>query len=265
MKKLIAMMMLAGVIGVSFTGCKSDTDKAKEAVEAYLYKNMKNPESLKILSCEIRLDTIPFYLSEEMFDMADKAREALNKFSHYNNMGYLFFDEKMEWAEKARTTQETLKTAYKIAQENDSIDVEYVAYVKSSRTNPMGGTVSSSSIIILDKNEPSKILGTYIVDSDFIQQFAALKMFCEDFDFKKNKFGKYITDDMPYFEQFIMNDAEWYAYTSHQTILLYQRENGIKNFLTDTRKNVGVDSDTPCTLIEIELLPFVAMALFILN
>lgn len=208
MKKLIAIMMMSLPIFAMLTGCKSDEDKVRETAEAYLYKNMKNPESLKVLSCEIRKDTIPFWLSEDMFDMAETAQKALNRFSYYSDMSYLFASEKCETAKAANEAKEALQTAYKTAQQNDSIEVEYIAYVKSSGTNPMGGTVSNSSIIIIDKNDPTKILGTYVVDNDFIKQFVTIKMFGEDYDFKKNKFGKYETDGMPYFEQFIMNDAE---------------------------------------------------------
>lgn len=208
MRKLIAIMMMSLPIFAMLTGCKSDEDKVRETAEAYLYKNMKNPESLKVLSCEIRKDTIPFWLSEDMFDMAETAQKALNRFSYYSDMSYLFASEKYETAKAASEAKEALQTAYKTAQQNDSIEVEYIAYVKSSGTNPMGGTVSNSSIIIIDKNDPTKILGTYVVDNDFIKQFVTIKMFGEDYDFKKNKFGKYETDGMPYFEQFIMNDAE---------------------------------------------------------
>lgn len=208
MKKLIAIMMMSLPIFAMLTGCKSDEDKVRETAEAYLYKNMKNPESLKVLSCEIRKDTIPFWLSEDMFDMAETAQKALNRFSYYSDMSYLFASEKYETAKAANEAKEALQTAYKTAQQNDFIEVEYIAYVKSSGTNPMGGTVSNSSIIIIDKNDPTKILGTYVVDNDFIKQFVTIKMFGEDYDFKKNKFGKYETDGMPYFEQFIMNDAE---------------------------------------------------------
>ena len=210
MKKLIAMMMLAVVMVGSFTSCKSDEDKAKEAVEAYLYKNMKNPESLKILSCEVRLDTVPFYLSEELLDLADKFDEAMDEYNRYKDRSYLWVDEKLESIQKMQTAKETLQTAYKVAQENDSTEIEYIAYVKSSGTNPMGGTVSNSTIVILDKNNPDKILGSFIVDKDFIKQFVVLKMAGSNFEyeFKTNKFGKYITDGLPYFEQFVMNDAD---------------------------------------------------------
>ena len=208
MKKLIAIVIMSLLTLAMLTGCKSDQDKVRETAEAYLYKNMKNPESLKIISCEIRKDTIPFWLSEDMFDMAETAQKALDRFSYYSNMSYLFVSEKYETAKAASEAKEALQTAYKAAQQNDSIEVEYIAYVKSSGTNPMGGTVSNSSIIIIDKNDPTKILGTYVVDNDFIKQFVTIKMFGEDYDFKKNKFGKYQTEGMPYFEQFVMNDAE---------------------------------------------------------
>lgn len=74
----------------------------------------------------------------------------------------------------------------------------------------MGGTVSNSTIIIVDKNDPTKLLGSFVVDRDFIKRFVVLKMVESDFEFefKKNKFGKYETEGMPYFEQFVMNDAE---------------------------------------------------------
>lgn len=208
MKKLLAMMLMLLPMIAMLMGCKSDEDMVRETAEAYLYKNMKNPESLKILSCEVRKDTVPFWLSEDMFDMAETAQKALDRFSYYSNMSYLFASEKYETAEAAREAKEAIQTAYKAAKENDSIEVEYIAYVKSSGTNPMGGTVSNSSIIIIDKADPTKILGTYVIDSDFIKQFVTIKMFGEDYDFKQNKFGKYETDGMPYFEQFIMNDAE---------------------------------------------------------
>lgn len=208
MKKLIVMMLLAVMTGGAVISCKSNKDKARETVEAYLYKNMKNPESLKILSCEVRLDTIPFYLSNEMFKMTVEAKEALDKFYRYNKMGYLFATEALEWSNKATDAKEALSLAYKTARENDPIDIEYIAYVRSSGTNAIGGTVSNTSVFILDKDDPEKILGVYTVDTDFIQQFVTLKIFCEDYEFKQNKFGKFITDDMPYFEQFVMNEAE---------------------------------------------------------
>lgn len=210
MKKLLAIMMMVLPMIAMLTGCKSDEDKVRETAEAYLYKNMKNPESLKILSCEVRKDTIPFYLVEELMDMADEFDEAVDEYNRYKDRGYLWVDEKIESITKLQKAKETLEAMFNNYKQNDSTDVEYVAYVKSSGTNPMGGTVSNSTIIIMDKDDPTKLLGSFIIDQDFIKRFVVLKMVESDFEFefKKNKFGKYETEGMPYFEQFVMNDAE---------------------------------------------------------
>ena len=183
-------------------------EKITETISTYLTKQMKNPESFKIISLEIRRDTLPYYLSEEILDKAEDAKKALKEFTRYANMSsYLWAEEKYTSAKNAERKREELKEAYQQALQ-DSLEIEDVAYVTSSGTNPMGGTVSSSHIIIIDKEDPTKILGTFRIDEDFIGKFVFVKMLCEDFEFKKNKFGKYQTDDMPYIEQFIMNDAE---------------------------------------------------------
>lgn len=208
MKTKLTFLLIMFPILTVLVGCKSDVDKTKETIEAYLYKNMKNPESLKILSCEVRSDTIPFYLSEEILDLADKYSEAMNDFVRYKDRSYLWAEEKLQSIQKAGKAKETFETAYNSAKENALDEVETIAYVRSSGTNPMGGTVSNSTIFIIDKNDPTKILGTFIVDSDFIRQFVVIKMVGEGYKFSKNKFGKYETDKLPYFEQFVMNDVD---------------------------------------------------------
>lgn len=216
MKKNLLFYVLIGItisIGVS---CGSNSakqgsvqkEKITETVSTYLTKQMKNPESFKIISLEIRRDTLPYYLSEYILDKAKETKEALNEFTRYaNRSSYLWAEEKYTSAKNAELKREELRDAYQQALQ-DSLEIEDVAYVTSSGTNPMGGTVSSSHIIIIDKEDPTKILGTFRIDGDFIKTFVVVKMLCEDFEFKKNKFGKYQTEDMPYIEQFIMNDAE---------------------------------------------------------
>lgn len=210
MNKHLIFILLSIAMIAMLPGCKSDEDKIREAAEEYLYKNMKNPESLKILSCEIRQDTIPFWLNEELFDMAKTLNDAIEKFDRYKNMSYLFIEEKLESIVELQKQRELFKSAYENHQANDSTQIEYIAYVKSSGSNVMGGIVSSSTIIIFDKNEPTKLLGSYVVNKDFIEKYVVIKMGGNNFDyeFKKNKFGKYETDHLPYIEQFIMNDAD---------------------------------------------------------
>lgn len=205
MKKILTLILLLPM--VALTGCKSDNDKVRETVEAYLYKNMKNPESLKILSCEIRRDTVPTYLTEEIFDLAGEVGDAFEEYLRYKDRSYLWADEKIESMQKLSTAKETFEAAYN-AEKKESVEVETIAYVKSSGTNPLGGTVSSSTIFIIDKNDPTKVLGAFRIDGDFIKQFVYIKLAGEGYEFKTNRFGKYETDDLPYFEQFIMNEAE---------------------------------------------------------
>lgn len=207
MKNLIIALLLSSFCGV-FVGCQTKEDKVKETVEKQLYKNMKNPESLKILSCIVRYDTVPFYLTEDILDLANKYREAIEEYSRYDKMGYLWANEKYESFKKASEAKKNFEVAYNIAKENDPKDVEIMAYVKSSGTNPMGGVVSSSTIFIIDKTEPEKIIGSFTVDYDFIALFAGIKVVGENYEFKKNRFGKYETSDLPYVEQFILNDVE---------------------------------------------------------
>lgn len=188
-------------------GCQSKEDKVKETVQNYLYKNMKNPESLKIISCEVRTDTVPFYLTEKILDLANNVKEALDDFTKYNEMSYLWADEKLSSIQKVTETTEKFTNAYKKAKNNKDVNVEVLAFVKYSATNPFGGTVSNSTILIIDKEDPTKILGTFLVDEDFIKKFAVIKNLGEGYEFEKNQYGTYNTDGLPYFEQFVLNDA----------------------------------------------------------
>ena len=206
-RELICLVVIA-FLAVMMVGCKSNEEKVKETVESYLFKNMKNPESLHILSCEVRTDTVPFYLTQELLNLADKYKEALNEYVRYKNLGYLWADEKYAALNKVSKAREEFETAYKIAKDNALSNIETLAYVRSSGTNPLGGVVSSSTIFVIDKNAPTNILGTFTVDTDFMTQFAVIKTIGEGYEFKTNKYGKYETDGLPYLEQFIMRDAE---------------------------------------------------------
>lgn len=199
--------LILSFLGAVTTGCQSKDDKVKGTIREYLYKNMKDPESLKILSCEIRNDTVPFYLTLELLNLADKYNEALNEFARYESRGYLWANEKYESAQKVADARQNFETAYRLAKANSSNDIETFAYVKASGNNPLGGVVSSSSIFIIDKDNPAQILGVFTVDKDLILQLAVIKTIGESYEFKANKFGKFETDGLTCFEQFILNDT----------------------------------------------------------
>lgn len=201
-------ILIISLMSFSLISCISKEDKVKETVQNYLYKNMKNPESLKILSCEVRSDTIPFYLTEEILDLADKCYNAMDEYLRYKDRSYLWDDEKSESYLNLFKAKESFQKEYERSKEDSPVEIETMAYVKSSGTNLMGGIVSNSFIFIIDKEDPTKILGIFRIDDDFIQKFVLIKMIGENYEFKTNKFGKYKTEGLPYLEQFIMNDAE---------------------------------------------------------
>lgn len=198
------MLLLAAII----LGACSSEDTVKDTVSNYLRTQLKNPDSFKIESIEIRKDTIPCYLSNQMFSIAKEAAEAMEEYNRYKDRGYLWAEEKYESTQKMLIANETLKNAYNSSLKDDAT-VEYVAYVRFSGTNAMGGTVSNKVVVVVDKEDPKKILGSFDIDGDFLEQFIIIKMVGSDykFDLKQNKYGKYETDGLPYFEQFLLNET----------------------------------------------------------
>ena len=170
---------------------------------------MKNPDSFKIESIEIRKDTLPPYLTDEMLSIVDDLREVADEFNRYKDLGYLWAEEKLEARINLNTQIEILKSAYSVAMESGEDIVEYVAYVRFSGTNAMGGTVSNRAIVIVDIDNPKNILGSFMVDEDFLSQIIGIKVVVSDgeFEFKQNRYGKFETDGLPYIEQFIFDEA----------------------------------------------------------
>ena len=200
--------LLFSLLVLLLSACSSE-NAVKDTVSSYLKKQMKNPDSFKIESIEVRKDTIPPYLTNEMLSLAEKADDAIDEYNRYKDRSYLWADEKYKASQKMLSTTEALQSAYEAAMQ-DEPTIEYVAYVKYSGTNAMGGTVSNRAIVIVDSKDTDKVLGAFDVDRDFINQFVVIKMVGSKFNFelKQNKFGKYDTEGLPYFEQFVINEAD---------------------------------------------------------
>lgn len=185
----------------------SNESTVKETATGYLKKQMKNPDSFKIESIEVRKDTIPAYLSQDMLSLAKEVSEAMQDYNRYNELSYLWADEKEKSRKKFLISMEILQMAYDDATK-ETPSVEYVACIKYSGTNSMGGTISNRSIIIVDNKDPKKILGSFDIDKEFIEIFLTIKYVCGKgkFELKQNKFGKFETDSLPFIEQFIINE-----------------------------------------------------------
>lgn len=204
MKKFIYIFLLIFLA----VGCSKE-GQVKETAVSYIKKQLKNPESLKIVSIEVRKDTVPSYISHDILTLADKANDALDEYTRYSSYSsYLWADEKYQSSMDLLNATQELKDEIKSAKENQPATVEYVAYVKYTASNALGGTVSGNNIVIVDSKDPKTVLGSFSVDTDFIKKYIAIKMIGEGYEFKQNRFGKYDTTGLPYFEQFILNDAE---------------------------------------------------------
>lgn len=205
------------VIVAFYSSCSSENKKEEvspkvtieKTVADYLKNQMKNPDSFKIESIEIRKDTLPPYLTDEMLSIAEDFNEAVDEVDRYKDRSYLWAEEKLEASINLNTQIEILKSAYSVAMESGEDIVEYVAYVRFSGTNAMGGTVSNRAIVIVDIDNPKNILGSFMVDEDFLSQIIGIKVVVSDgeFEFKQNRYGKFETDGLPYIEQFIFDEA----------------------------------------------------------
>ena len=205
MKKQSLLFTLFVSVACFISSCTKTEDVIKESVTNYLRKYLKNPESLKIEAMSIDKDTVPYYLSTEVLDMAEECVETLEEYTKYRERGHLWEDEKTKAMFEhmfARMKLENLKDSLL---NKEDVNIEYLACVNYSGTNSMGGIVSSRSIFIMDKEEPSKILGVFDADEDFVKKVLSIKMILEDFEIKSNQYGKYETDNMSNIEQFIFH------------------------------------------------------------
>lgn len=181
----------------------------EQTVTNSIKKRLKNPESLKIESTYIKKDTLPYYFCERVISQAKETNEALDTYTHYKDMGYYWNDEKNASALLLELEKADLKSVIeneKALTKEDPI-VAYVACVRSSGTNAMGGTVSSRSIYAIDTSNTSKILCAYDIDEDYIKNWYIIKFVEADGEspFTTDRFGNYDTSNMSFVEQFIMD------------------------------------------------------------
>lgn len=181
-------------------------NKVRDTAEDFLKNRLKNPESFQMESIEIRKDTIPYYLSAELLDIAGDFREAVDDYDRYKNRGRLWREEASD-AQSALMTNMFLMTSYRDSlATKENTNLEYVVCTRISGTNPMGGRVSNKYILIVDADNPTKVMGSFVIDDDFIKAYMSIKMVIEQYEFETNQFGEFVTDELQYIEQFIMNN-----------------------------------------------------------
>ena len=183
----------------------SKTKTVKETAQNYIQSMLKNPESFKLEYIDASLDTIPFFLDNNVLKAAKDSYEAMEKYDRYKDRSYLWAEEKSAAMSEFLTSKQILDAACQ--QDSKEPQIQYVVLMKSSGTNPMGGRVSSKEIIIVDSKDPKKVLGAFQIDREFIREFMmAMYSRNPNWELKQNQFGKYETDGMNRIEQFIIDE-----------------------------------------------------------
>lgn len=200
MKKLLYFFL----ISILFTSC-SKTKTVGETAQNYVKSMLKNPDSFQLESIDVSEDTIPFFLDNNIMKAAKASYEAMEKYERYKDRSYLWAQEKSEASTEFLASKVVLDALCK--DDSKEPQVQYVVLMKSSGTNPMGGRVSSKEIVIVDKEDPKKVLGAFQVDQEFIRAYM-MAMYCHNpnWALKQNQFGKYETDGMSRIEKFIIDE-----------------------------------------------------------
>lgn len=216
MKTKRAVFYFVVLLTIVVTGCGGKNDKenkegrystrAKNTAVEYVKKMLKNPESFELQSAEVIEDTVPYFLNSYILSTAKDCSEAMNKLQLYDDMYSDWArEQRMGESNKAMKAKEILESEYAKSKNPGNAEIQYMVCLKCSGTNPMGGRVSSSMIVIVDKKDTDKVLAVFDLDQEFLESYLIVKMLGEGYNFKQNKYGKVEMEGVGPVEQFIVD------------------------------------------------------------
>ena len=187
MVQLCAMALLVALSLTVTTSCNNSQSKAEKAAIEKAKEYAMSPDNAEVEVIYSGLDTVPYFLMDNMLSMTDKHIEHTNSWSPSKN----------EILEKDR---EEIRAAYKsyIAKPN----VAYVTCVEMRENTPLGMN-KERLIVICDKDNPENILGFRKVYYEYRHKYYTLRSVCERYSIEKNEYGKIKTDGMNEIEKFI--------------------------------------------------------------
>lgn len=179
----------------------------KKTATEYIKNQMKDPSSFKAENVVVLKDTVPIYLSKDLLSAADKAKDALEDSERYKNRSsYLWYDEQQKASRDFSNSYSMLKSLIESTTKEKPV-VEYMVLMKVTGNNSFGGTVSSKYIVIVDKDDTSKVLGEFRLDENLIKKIMIINMTENPGSHLKfNQFGKVDTDGMSELEKFIFSE-----------------------------------------------------------
>ena len=202
-----SIIIISILLTVVVSGCKNraDNEIAQEASINYIKNQMKNPDSFKVLSVETRLDTIPPYISENVFLALDEFQEASKEADNYiPSFSQVSLQKKVDLLKESIKKGKKMQAIVRNSR-NKTPNIEYLTCVKYNAANAIGGSLSSYAIVIASKSKPDSIIGSFNFEDDgFIERFMILsKEYHGKERLKKNMYGKIDTIGFSSFEKFI--------------------------------------------------------------
>lgn len=187
MVQLCAMALLFALSLTMATSCNNGKSKAEKAAIEKAKEYAMSPDNAEVEVIYSGLDTVPYYLMDNMLTMTDKHIEHTKSWSSDKN-------------EILENDREEIRAAYQSYKANPN--VAYVTCVEMRENTPLG-TNKERLVVICDKDNPENILGIMNADYQYRHRYYTLRSVCERYSIEKNEYGKIKTDGMNEIEKFI--------------------------------------------------------------
>lgn len=188
MVQLCAMALLFALSLTMATSCNNGKSKAEKAAIEKAKEKAMFPDNAEVEIVYSGLDTVPYYLMDNMLTMTDNHLEHVKSWSSSSKEEILNKD------------REEIRAAYQSYKANPN--VAYVMCVETRENTPLG-MHKERRIVICDKDNSENILGTMNADYQYRHRYYTLRSVCERYSVEKNEYGKIKTDGMNEIEKFI--------------------------------------------------------------
>ena len=186
MKKTAILLVLALLFS-----CCSREDRVLRTASNHLKYQMKDPSSFEVIKSQVVLDTIPFFLNNDLLLAANGVNYCFDQYTAYNGIptyGNAYLDAQKKAREKVyNDALAKMHQKYLAAKNNPNKLVANIVLIQCSSKNSRGGTVGGRYVVIVDKDNPDDVLGTFAIDSEFIKEIVAIYLNEEAEKYKLNQ------------------------------------------------------------------------------
>lgn len=209
-------------------GCsKSPEQIAQETAKSYLEQKHKgSTDKVELISIETKLDTIPEYFNDEVFggtaersSLANLASVAISFLEQANSQSAQIRTQMTgrpySWGvvgggsyteEDAIRDITNLDTKLQSLKRTSAPAAAYVAYAIEKYTLSSGHEVESKEIVLLDKNDPTKVVGHQSFYGSCDEFMYAVKFVQANGRLRTDALGNIVIDDWYNVEKFVLSD-----------------------------------------------------------